>query len=212
MKDKLHLTEAGLEEIRKIKLSMNRGRNLDSDKNPESMFVSASFFSILDSLLTILPVLIGVVFVTVAERKTLGSMQRRLGPNVTGVYGSLQTSENKRKFHTFSFMCNSKKINIDFSQSMQIKAAIDTLYKDRVAPTKIFDSNILYTCDNYLDLKEKKKFLDKLENLGGIYLIQYKYDSLIYYIGRSNKFKLKFKSHIIRSYKDKFHIFGNVVG
>lgn len=36
---------------------------------------------------------------------------------------------------------------------MQIKAAIITLYKDRVALIKIFNSQILYTCDNYFYLK-----------------------------------------------------------
>nr|YP_009582582.1 NADH dehydrogenase subunit 1 [Dactylellina haptotyla]QBL01967.1 NADH dehydrogenase subunit 1 [Dactylellina haptotyla] len=52
--------------------------------------ISPTFFSIIDALLMILPVLIGVAFVTVAERKTLGSMQRRLGPNLVGIWGSLQ--------------------------------------------------------------------------------------------------------------------------
>nr|YP_010608685.1 NADH dehydrogenase subunit 1 [Drechslerella dactyloides]WAN89765.1 NADH dehydrogenase subunit 1 [Drechslerella dactyloides] len=52
--------------------------------------LSPTFFSIIDDLFMILPVLIGVAFVTVAERKTLGSMQRRLGPNIVGVWGTLQ--------------------------------------------------------------------------------------------------------------------------
>jgi len=34
--------------------------------------------------------LIVVAFVTVAERKTMASMQRRLGPNIVGFYGVLQ--------------------------------------------------------------------------------------------------------------------------
>jgi NADH-ubiquinone oxidoreductase chain 1 len=38
----------------------------------------------------ILPVLLSVAFVTVAERKTMASMQRRLGPNSVGYYGLLQ--------------------------------------------------------------------------------------------------------------------------
>jgi NADH-ubiquinone oxidoreductase chain 1 len=36
------------------------------------------------------PVLLGVAYVTVAERKTMASMQRRLGPNIVGYYGLLQ--------------------------------------------------------------------------------------------------------------------------
>jgi NADH-ubiquinone oxidoreductase chain 1 len=31
-----------------------------------------------------------VAFVTIAERKTMASMQRRLGPNLVGIYGLLQ--------------------------------------------------------------------------------------------------------------------------
>jgi NADH-ubiquinone oxidoreductase chain 1 len=37
-----------------------------------------------------LPALLVIAFVTVAERKTMASMQRRLGPNAVGYYGLLQ--------------------------------------------------------------------------------------------------------------------------
>jgi len=56
----------------------------------QQSILSPTLFSIVDDLLILLPVLIGVAFVTVAERKTLASMQRRLGPNIVGAYGSLQ--------------------------------------------------------------------------------------------------------------------------
>src|ERR1700689_1720990 len=46
--------------------------------------------SILEGLLLIVPALLSVAFVTVAERKTMASMQRRLGPNAVGYYGLLQ--------------------------------------------------------------------------------------------------------------------------
>ena len=46
--------------------------------------------SILEVLIVIVPVLLTVAFVTVAERKTMASMQRRLGPNIVGYYGLLQ--------------------------------------------------------------------------------------------------------------------------
>ena len=45
---------------------------------------------IIEVLLIFVPCLLGVAFVTVAERKTMASMQRRLGPNVVGYYGLLQ--------------------------------------------------------------------------------------------------------------------------
>jgi NADH-ubiquinone oxidoreductase chain 1 len=38
----------------------------------------------------LVPVLLGVAYVTVAERKTMASMQRRIGPNIVGYYGLLQ--------------------------------------------------------------------------------------------------------------------------
>jgi NADH:ubiquinone oxidoreductase subunit H len=44
----------------------------------------------LEIIILIVPVLLAVAFVTVAERKTMASMQRRLGPNIVGYYGLLQ--------------------------------------------------------------------------------------------------------------------------
>lgn len=46
--------------------------------------------SILEVIIVTIPVLLTVAFVTVAERKTMASMQRRLGPNIVGYYGLLQ--------------------------------------------------------------------------------------------------------------------------
>ena len=49
-----------------------------------------TFLEIAEVIVLILPILMAVAFVTVAERKTMASMQRRLGPNVVGYYGLLQ--------------------------------------------------------------------------------------------------------------------------
>jgi NADH-ubiquinone oxidoreductase chain 1 len=49
-----------------------------------------SVISIAEGLLVVVPALLSVAFVTIAERKTMASMQRRLGPNVVGYYGLLQ--------------------------------------------------------------------------------------------------------------------------
>ncbi len=46
--------------------------------------------SILEVLLVSVPILLTVAYLTVAERKTMASMQRRLGPNIVGYYGLLQ--------------------------------------------------------------------------------------------------------------------------
>jgi len=49
-----------------------------------------NLLSFLEVVLLLLPALLAVAFVTVAERKTMASMQRRLGPNAVGYYGLLQ--------------------------------------------------------------------------------------------------------------------------
>src|SRR5215212_9143321 len=54
------------------------------------LFISPTLFSIIEVLFVLLPVLIAVALLTVAERKTMASMQRRLGPNIVGFYGLLQ--------------------------------------------------------------------------------------------------------------------------
>jgi NADH-ubiquinone oxidoreductase chain 1 len=49
-----------------------------------------TFISIVEVILVVVPALLIVAFTTVAERKTMASMQRRLGPNIVGYYGILQ--------------------------------------------------------------------------------------------------------------------------
>jgi NADH-quinone oxidoreductase subunit H len=51
------------------------------------MFVILSLIKI---LIIVVPLLISVAYFTLAERKILGAIQRRRGPNVVGVYGLLQ--------------------------------------------------------------------------------------------------------------------------
>jgi len=46
--------------------------------------------SLIEVILVLIPALLIVAYVTVAERKTMSSMQRRLGPNIIGYYGLLQ--------------------------------------------------------------------------------------------------------------------------
>jgi NADH:ubiquinone oxidoreductase subunit H len=47
-------------------------------------------FPLLNVVIVLVPSLLAIAYVTIAERKTMGSMQRRLGPNVVGYFGLLQ--------------------------------------------------------------------------------------------------------------------------
>lgn len=50
-------------------------------------------------------------------------------------------------------------------------------------------------------------FLKEWGDKGGIYLIQYKFDPNVYYIGRTNKISVRLKSHIKHSLSNRFHVF-----
>ena len=54
------------------------------------MLYIPTIISIVEVLIVVVPALLVVAFVTIAERKTMASMQRRLGPNLVGWYGLLQ--------------------------------------------------------------------------------------------------------------------------
>jgi NADH-ubiquinone oxidoreductase chain 1 len=51
----------------------------------------------IELILILLSVLLAVAFLTVAERKTLGYMQRRVGPNAVGYYGLLMAIADAAK-------------------------------------------------------------------------------------------------------------------
>lgn len=57
-------------------------------------------FSVLKILCIIVPLLISVAYFTLVERKILGAIQRRRGPNVIGVYGLLQPLSDGLKLLT----------------------------------------------------------------------------------------------------------------
>ena len=52
------------------------------------LFFPLTFISAIEVLLVIVPALLSVAYVTVAERKTMASMQRRIGPSNVGLNNS----------------------------------------------------------------------------------------------------------------------------
>lgn len=56
--------------------------------------------SIINLLLTIIPILLAVAFLTLVERKVLGYMQLRKGPNIVGPWGLLQPIADAIKLFT----------------------------------------------------------------------------------------------------------------
>lgn len=111
-----------------------------------------------------------------------------------------------------------KSINYpDRSLSNDIKSLhqsfIKELYKDRNAPVKPFDREpILATCYNCLDKTIRSEFLKQWGSKSCIYLIEYKHDPLVYYIGRTTTFKRRFNNHLKADSGSKFHIFLNLIG
>lgn len=53
-------------------------------------FLMISVFYLSEVLIVLVPVLMTIAFVTIAERKVMAAMQRRCGPNAVGTWGVLQ--------------------------------------------------------------------------------------------------------------------------
>jgi len=54
------------------------------------MLLTTLIYDVIKFVLILIPVLISVAYLTLAERKVLGYTQTRKGPNIVGIYGLLQ--------------------------------------------------------------------------------------------------------------------------
>ena len=125
----------------------------------------------------------------------------------------------RRFFSKTAFLCESKStllknIDIELDKDLQIMHSlyIKDLFKDRVAPVIPFDSNLILATCNLGSEEERSTFLKEWGSKGGIYIIEYKYNPLIYYIGRTTLIKRRINNHIKAESNNKFHVFLSLIG
>jgi len=75
---------------KKKKKKKKKARSVHTYIYKKKKMINLIYLSILEIIFILVTLLICVALVTVAERKTMGNMQRRLGPNSVGYYGLLQ--------------------------------------------------------------------------------------------------------------------------
>jgi len=165
------------------------------------MLYFPTIISVLEVLAVTVPVLLTVAFVTIAERKTMASMQRRLGPNAVGCIKWNLT--HKRTFHSY---CD----------------ALSELYYNRKALVTEFSDDVLFTYTDLLNSSLVNAFFKPLKGKGGIYMFRYKKDLKVFYLlfcwyinkklGRTKDFHKRFKDHLSSNLKDRFHKLANSIG
>lgn len=105
--------------------------------------------SLIEVVLVLVPALLAVAYVTVAERKTMASMQRRLGPNVVG-----------QKISNYTFK------RLYSSDSSKYSNAINALYINRKAPVKPFEGNVISVCKDLTSSKALSTFFKDFNGKG----------------------------------------------
>jgi group I intron endonuclease len=133
-------------------------------------------------------------------------------PQSTSICNKL--SRGSGLIQSYSTLLTTNNTEPDFSELRALHSLfIKELYRDRRSPVVPFDrSLILYSCTNCLDRNKWDEFLKQWGSKGGIYIIEYKYDPFIYYIGRSNLFKRRFYNHLKAESNTKLHTFLSLVG
>jgi group I intron endonuclease len=106
---------------------------------------------------------------------------------------------------------SNKDLNVEDLKALHSLYTKD-LFKDRIAPVVPFDSNLILVSCNLSDDKERSELLKEWGSKGGIYIIEYIHNPLIYYIGRTTLFKRRINNHIKAETHSKFHAFLKLVG
>lgn len=155
------------------------------------MLYISTMMSVLEVLTVTVPVLLTVAFITIAERKTMASMQRRLGPNAVGHTNSNITF--KRFYHS-SF------------------GDLRELQRNRIAPVIEFSHHVLFTCTGLLNSSLANSFFKPLKGKELFICLDIKKDPNLFYIGRAKDFYKRFKNHVNSELKDRFHKFAKSTG
>lgn len=141
------------------------------------MLYSSTLISLIEVILIFVPTLLVVAYTTVAERKTMASMQRRLGPNQVGQHEvqSLHINKLFSSSYPFSKLIYTSYSNLSFSNQFRTfysnnsptpnKNILDSLFKSRLAPVIPFNHSVLITCKNITDSADKDIFFTKLSDL-----------------------------------------------
>jgi len=114
----------------------------------------STLISLIEVVLVLVPALLSVAYVTVAERKTMASMQRRLGPNAVGqniIFYSFKPQT--RLYHTSNY-----------------DKTIEALYINRQSNITPFDEEVISVCEDLLSSIALKSFFKDLAGKGGIYM------------------------------------------
>ena len=89
---------------------------------------------------------------------------------------------------------------------------IQNLHKNRLIPVVPFGGSFVVACKTFFKKKDRQEFLAKVGSKSGIYLIEYKEDPNIYYIGQASNFRNRFNSHFQAKSQGKFHKLLRLVG
>jgi len=81
---------------------------------------------------------------------------------------------------------------------------------------KILNNNFIPTikdCFDFSNDHNRLKFCNDLSNVSGIYMIKFKYDNRLFYIGRASNLNIRLRNHFLRliNYNNRLGLFINVV-